>query len=345
MGGGSKQAISSSSPATVGGAASSDESAKTLSRNALYTPLRAYDQSQVSPTSYMSTLKNLPVSLKDSSLSSFMHYVSEDYHRNRITGTDPKNNGSRPLTASDMDDRLRQRAVTLVSGGINSSLSTLKPRAKNQVPAKHSKKRPRRAWEQVQEIIMKKTSNTPTKALHSIEFLTSMNKRWNSYFLQILNVDIGSNEIKRESKIRSSLARLWDEIEVAGAHVAIRSCKPKRHLINNFGVLIGQTRNTWSVALRRTFARQESPIQKAKTKSDVRCSETSAQPIEIVVVPKDGSTLVLIIPISQEETDEGVDTREQSHGSSGANHLQIIPLAPKCVFVTLSRVGKGEIKK
>ena len=81
----------------------------TLSRNALYTPLMAFEQTNVDPSSYMTTRKNIPSSLRESSLVDFIQTVSETTEK--------------PLSFQAVEERIRQRALTLVGGGINSSMT------------------------------------------------------------------------------------------------------------------------------------------------------------------------------------------------------------------------------
>ena len=135
------------------------EGGKSLSKNLLYAPLEAYHKaacfqavggdsdystsdSNFHPSQYMSLKSSIPKSLQESSLVSLFHSISCNYHRNRAMANDAKNNGSRPLGLSDIEERIRQRAVTLVSGGINSSIKISNDTVK-------SKKRRRRRWDEM----------------------------------------------------------------------------------------------------------------------------------------------------------------------------------------------------
>lgn len=329
--------IMDSSSALASTSASSTSNSKTLSRNALYTPLRAYEQALEDPTTYMSTLKNVPASLKESSLSSFMQRVGEDYHRNRATGPDPKNNGSRPLTVSDMDDRLRQRAVTLIGGGVNSAITTSKPKSTH--TRSRTRKRPCLAPTKVQSILSRShQSNTDVVA-----FLFLLNTRWNTYILQVLDRDLSKNVDSSISKemderaIMSTLVAARDCIELVGAHVRIHSCTPKRHLVNTYGLLVGETKNTWSLAIRLRHGRKkrstkvESEVGKNKNVDNTPSPMLNS--LEIVMIPKDGSSLDVIIPSSR-----GTKSADTALGQpmSQDPSTAMFPLAPRCIIIRLS---------
>ena len=97
------------------------DTGKTLSRNAIYTPLEGYDQEEVEPSQYMTTRKTIPKSLQESSLFTFYQSVSYNFHYKIATASDPRNNGNRPSSLKDVEERIRQRAITLIGGGINSA--------------------------------------------------------------------------------------------------------------------------------------------------------------------------------------------------------------------------------
>ena len=78
---------------------------KILSRNELYAPLVAYEQTNVNPSSYIMNLSSIPKSLQESALVSFLHKSSFEYHRNRAKAGDPKNNGSRPTSIFDVEEK------------------------------------------------------------------------------------------------------------------------------------------------------------------------------------------------------------------------------------------------
>lgn len=312
----------------------------TLSRNALYSPLVAYEQTQVDPALYMGNQKTIPSSLKESALSSFLQSVGEDYHRNRATGPDPKNNGSRPLSVSDMDDRLRQRVVTLVGGGINSSMasSNRQPRSKAKV-----RKRYRREWDQVKESISVKSTDT---SIDSLSFLQQLNGRWNVYMLEMLGLNSKFTAKIEASILKSRLTAARSSMELAGAHIQIKECTQKRDLVGTFGVVVGETNNTWCIAIRsRPRARRRrrkvatsgsndgdnlKPETKDSSNSKLSESSLTETATDVVTVPKRGSSLDVILPLPSQETKE---TKGEDKACSGVT--PIIEQVAKSIFITL----------
>ena len=322
----------------AGTSAMTDNSmSKSLSRNALYTPLRAYEQTEVDPNTFMSTLKNLPASLKESSLFSFMQRIGEDYHRNRATGPDPKNNGSRPLTVSDMDDRLRQRAVTLVGGGVNSAMSTSNPKSSDT----RTRKRPRRDLKPVEAILS--SAQTTNQGLMAVMF--SINTSWNHYIHQVMGLGIHSSMdpiSSEEMKARAIKAKFVigrEDIELAGAHVRILACKQKRHLVDTYGFLVGETKNTFAVGMRSTSSgkkRRRKDSDPCDGEGDKLGNSYSGvtDSIEIVLVPKDGTCLDLIIPLSLSSIEQGA---VQAIADNQDVSCELFPVAPRSIFVRLHR--------
>jgi hypothetical protein len=312
---------------------------KTLSRNALYAPLVAYEQTQVEPTAYMGNQKAIPSSLKESALSSFLQSIGEDYHRNRATGADPKNNGSRPLSVSDMDDRIRQRAVTLVGGGVNSAMasSSRKPCAKAK-----GRKRPRRKWNEVESILAKNDAS-----VDSLSFLRDLNDRWNAYMLKLLNIDSKAIQKIEAPIIKSRLAVARKSIDLAGAHIHIKQCTQKIDLTGMLGVLLGETNNTWSVVI-LSSKRREKRTKLAKsgttTGADAFINRTESKghgdpkstpntivtSVHVVVVPKRGSSLDIILPLPSQMNERQERGNEELNGEKA-----IIMQAAKSIFITL----------
>lgn len=313
-------------------------SIKTLSRNALYSPLVAYEQTQIDPVLYMGEQlqKNTPAAIKESSLTSFFQKVGEDYHRNRARGPDPKNNGSRPLSVTDMDDRLRQKVVTLIGGGVNSSVTSLNKQQTNKAPK--GRKRPRRTWEQVESIVSKtKNQSQSQSSMTSVQFLQQFNARWNLYMRQVLNIVDSSKTTSMLDiqMIKGRMVALRKSIELTGAHVQVRTCIQKRNLVGKFGILIGESTNTWSVAMRLSGRRAKRQQRRDLSEKDTasECNETDPvrekRVTEIVSIPKRGSSLDMIIPI-------GLQTGKGNEVDTESDDEWIVPhQASKSIFITL----------
>jgi hypothetical protein len=371
------------------------EDGKSLSKNLMYAPLVAYHKSANStiddnsggsstsiakhPSQYTSENRSVSKAFTESSLVSLLHFSSCDYHRKRATVNDAKNNGSRPLGLSDMEDRIRQKAVTLVGGGINTSIPI--PKTKIQ-----SKKRRHRSWEEVEPVLKKLSSSSSSaetlesESGHVVSFLQKLNSAWNEYASKLLLKDRAKNRNQRISdddlkEIEVRLGALTrsgihnttrnrvhsgdngrsandfmaqDHIDFIGAHVQVKSCKAHVSWEGKFGVLIGETKNTYRIA---SFARRRK-LKKATTKasspekqrevgqirdtsgfrecsnsgtekstddfegktqrarSDVSNSGLKPSSIEILVLPKLESSLILILPFVSSKINEG-DSNDQ----------------------------------
>ncbi len=305
------------------------EDGKTLSKSLMYAPLVAYQKAAagasdssssssktIHPSQYMSNKKTVPASLRESSLASTLHLVSCDYHRNRATVNDAKNNGSRPLGLSDVDERIRQRAVTLLGGGINASIPVAKK-------ATRSKKRRHRSWEKAKPFLSKSFTEEAivgSKSDDTLSFLRKLNSAWNDYVWKLLSnhkdysakrqfSDVELNEI--EVRLGSLVSRrdvgrdgggnkddrgfnqmesiTGENIDLIGAHLKINRSNAHRSWDGRFGVVVGETTNTYRIA---TVALNR------KTKEN----SSKAIEIEILVLPKRGSMVQLILPLLPNES-------------------------------------------
>jgi hypothetical protein len=319
------------------------EDGKTLSKNLMYAPLVAYHKlasigasdnndsgnSSTSrmnhPSQYASNNPNVLKSLNESSLASILHFVSCDYHHNRATVNDAKNNGSRPLGLPDMEDRIRQRAVTLLGGGINVSIPVVKTTIR-------SKKRRHRSWEEVEPVLKKLSSSleeemtSESESGRVISFLQKLNSAWNDYAWKLLMKDKATTQKQRlsEDDLKAIEVRLGalmgskidnrknsnssagsnsrsgsnffqkgnvedDSINLIGAHVQVKSSNSRTSWIGRFGVLIGETTNTYRIASYTRTRRKKSNTNSAEAAS-------KNKEIEMLVLPKVESSLQLILP-------------------------------------------------
>lgn len=310
---------------------------KTLSKNALYTPLAAYEQTQVDPSTYMTTqISAVPKSLKEHSLSVFLQKVSFEYHRNRATASDPKSNGSRPLSVGDVDDRIKRRAVTLIGGGVNSSMTSKQIKSE-----KKSRKRPRREWNDVESSLRRRThpGRTMSDDDDSIQFLRQLNSSWNDYMAaaSILNLNSSSSwdGDLMAIKARFALARRA-QIELVGAHVKVATCCQKKKLVGTLGVLVGESKNTWSV-VRLCHSREDTKDPKdagktpLKSENDKPVRLSGKQNTELVTIPKRGSSLVLMIPMVPSSSDAKEEATRENH----EEEKELIVQADRFICITL----------
>ena len=341
------------------------EDGKTLSKSLMYAPLVAYQKAAVGsssssskathPSQYMSAKKNVSASLRESSLASTLHFVSCDYHRNRATVNDAKNNGSRPIGLSDVDERIRQRAVTLLGGGINASI----PVGKKVV---RSKKRRRRSWETAKPFLSK--SFTDEAVLRSdsgdiLSFLRKLNSTWNDYVWKLLSNDkdnggkrqLSDDELNEiEVRLGSLVSRKdlgrdgggnkndggfhqmeetqGDKIDLIGAHLKIIGSNSRRSWVGRFGVLVGETTNTYRIA---TYA----PHRKMRKNAS---KEANGMNIEVLVLPKQGSVVQLILPLLPYESKDVDCNNEPVVESEGValETTSIIALQDEAIGISIT---------
>ena len=205
-----------------------------LSKNELYTPMAGYDQDDVEPSVYLGTKSSIPKSLQESALVQFYRNVSLDYHyqnpnipsANSNNGNDYKNAGaSRPIPLADVDDRIRQRTVTLLGGGIHtvSVKSSLPSESTSSSPQTSSlfaatningsgslrnrrkrRKRPRTTGSNSNEESSSPTKRQATNGTKTkqgrkndtsqvdniqLDFVIQLNICWNDYILRVLQLE------------------------------------------------------------------------------------------------------------------------------------------------------------
>mmetsp|Transcript_25703 Transcript_25703/g.47903 ORF Transcript_25703/g.47903 Transcript_25703/m.47903 type:complete len:379 (-) Transcript_25703:496-1632(-) len=343
------------------------ENGKSLSKNLLYTPLEAYhdhasptasalsssngDDSRSKlipedPSQYMNQKSSVPKHLHEASFVEFMHSVSHDYHRNRATAHDAKNNGSRPLTLMDFEDRIRQRAVTLLGGGINSSI----PVTTTSAAASTTKKRRRRSWEKVRPIIEKQDEPDGIEITKDISFLLQLNASWNKYIWKLLGLETEAGTPDGKMPM-DTIQRRFDvayttkdeNLELVGAHIRIERCKSHKTWAGRFGVLVEETTNTYRVVGRPRRKRKAKNISSDLTEDSESTAdslaETSSIMMESFLVPKHGSLLMLIVPVPPVDHESG-DYIHPNHDSLDTMEpeekaLCLIPLSEKSLAISL----------
>jgi hypothetical protein len=410
------------------------EDGKSLSKNLLYTPIVAYHKaaaaaasaaasvddnnnddvdkrsSQHHPSQYMSMKSSVPKSLQEVSLVAFLHTVSCDYHRNGNGRNDAKNNGSRPLGKNDIEGRIRQRAVTLIGGGINSSIiPTNKTFQERKLSSSNTnKKRRQRSWEEIEPILLKKkiNMNTNTKNNNSnkqsndfndvILFLQGLNVAWNEYIWKVISNPPSSNNKKPIDKnnnddevlvqdlhvpplkeieyqlialTRRNTNRINNNInnnssyrplELIGSHVRIESCNSHRSWIGRFGILIGETTNTYKIAgycsanTKKGRRKNRKKREYTKESSDVISSsitnasdvvkedhEDNDDEVEIFLLPKRGSSMALIVPVPFDSatarctSSSCVNNNNNNNNDDPDANKNIIPLPDKAICISI----------
>eukprot|EP00980_Cylindrotheca_fusiformis_P024362 scaffold11809_cov128-Cylindrotheca_fusiformis.AAC.1 len=296
---------------------SMDADGKLLSRNEVYSPLVAYEQTEVAPSSYMMSQTSTPKSLRESSLITFLHNVSYAYHRHTAKAADPKNNGSRPTARSDVESKIRQRAVTLIGGSSTSSL------IKNRKARKASRRRKRKAWNEV-EVTLKYQGceyNSLPSRIDSLRYLRQLNQRWNKYISSALKLDETSVEV---SNIAATFMAQRKHLELVGAHLRIATCTQRRSWRGRYGVLVGETRNTWHIA---TLALNSMQLVKTKI-ADVSEPTATKKTVETLVVPKKGSCLILVVGTP-------TSTEDATLHDASESYFDLISISKRSICITL----------
>jgi len=253
----------------------SSNQGKILSRNALYTSLSAYKQSDVSPETYM--VENAASFRNESTaLANFLHQVSYSYHRKEAGVSDAK--GSRPILAKEMEAYLKTKAITLVKD-VTASMTTSSSAKQKKMERKafRPRKRPRSEdW-----MKMKKTPSLvsgPQDSVSVEEFLCRLTGAWVDYAKKLLNV---THPKSSPTVIHDRFVKLRSQVELIGAPVLLSECPARRHWKNRRGVYVGETKNTWKVFLQKDKA------------------------VQLVSVPKRDSVVTLLIPLESRNEDAG----------------------------------------
>ena len=215
---------------------------------------------------------NVPKELQEPTFVEFMQFVSHDYHRNNprfisndtTTTTkkrfDAMNNGSKPLTIQEMDNRIKSRAVTLMGGGI--SKNNLKHN--HFVQGAGGRRRHRRRSRHRNAATMT-TTMTTTPTPNTLEFLKSLNELWNKYIRKLVVPGTLSTTID---------VRTNKKFEMVGALVKIEECKSRVQWVGSHGVIVDETKNTIRLAALST--------------------STKAQQLCILVVPKNHTKVSIL---------------------------------------------------
>mmetsp|Transcript_21242 Transcript_21242/g.29776 ORF Transcript_21242/g.29776 Transcript_21242/m.29776 type:complete len:370 (+) Transcript_21242:70-1179(+) len=274
----------------------------------------------------------------------FLQNVSNEYHSPNSIFLAPSTNfanknsnlsssrtgggfgGRQPLTSRQMENKLAQRALTLVGGGVGTKGSkrvrkySQRPRFRiNGSISKRSRKRMLRAQNRQSQrctaTSAEKEKNDPN--MNNLQFtvdsqrnntektdiLLSLNRLWNEYFFKLVgesdlisaasgNGDLVDNHISE--KLRAKIFNM----EKVGAFVKIIECKSSRSYEENLSVIVNSTKNTWIMVMTSIQRRSKSSITKHLNVSDGEFSDINKRDWcwKNVIVPKNGTTLAFCIP-------------------------------------------------
>jgi RNase P/RNase MRP subunit p29 len=256
----------------------------TLSRNALYTPLIAYDQQNVDPSQYMSARSSsVPTSLRDeSSLVDFVQTVSTEI-------------SDKPLSTQVIDERIRQRALTLVGGGINSSMTSKQNSNNKRRSSRHyeelSNRQRKKRFQQIQAKDLNRTKQQEDEKV--FDTLLKVNRKWNDYVRKLARVDQLLLLLQGEDPIKIVSSRLA-QLELVGAFVKLITCQAHKEWVGKEGMVVETTTNTWRLAIMKVSDRQ-----------------TQKQQPKVLVVPKKGSRLMFQLTIGEGRSPLCIVIREE----------------------------------
>jgi RNase P/RNase MRP subunit p29 len=218
------------------------DAASTLSKRLLYTPLKAVETGSTS----------IPKSLNEGSLVKFCRNVTVDYHRITVPSKNARNGGSRPLDTNAIEERIRHRIVSLLGSSKRNPNAT-----KSLVP---NTSRRRRKYELSKHQKGGLRRSIPQDSKEQLDFLERMQTKWQSYAQKLLlsgQKSLNSSSLNRISSILPTM-------ELIGATVTIDDCAEKRNLEGKQGTVIGITKNTWTIAIRKCPQAPKSPTTSFK---------------------------------------------------------------------------------
>eukprot|EP00979_Chaetoceros_neogracilis_P006887 scaffold1405_cov220-Chaetoceros_neogracile.AAC.2 len=267
---------------------SSSSGLKTLSRNALYATLDTYlNDGSKNP-------KESP-NLREKSLYTFMQGVSSDYHSSHTSlGLENgANNGGRGLKARHYEAKLGQRALTLIKGGIGTSIVKSTTDMVGSSNAAKWKKNNRNVIIRLPGSISgkkRKRCKNQVGAHHSAGkldgiVLLGLHKMWEKYIRILLQACLLSNPF--DAQEASSLIAT---AEIVGAFVKIKSSDSCKSHIGRQGYVVEITKNTWRIAV---------PVNGSIDVAD----SSKISIFKVIVVPKKQSSLAMRIRRNEEDND------------------------------------------
>ena len=251
-----------------------------LTKTGLYAPLSVFSKDEDDTATRSSKPRKLASFLKDGALVDFLVQVGINQNR-KATILVGKNNGSKPLSQNEVNDRVRTKALTLVGGGINTSISgnAKKVKASSLLPQNQAANNKRKRTCYVSKLSGQLDS-------HTWDTLENVNKKWNEYVVRFLKeegIDLGSKNVRL---LKRRISQAVSHTEIVGAFVSIVECRAHPHLVRKEGFLVGGTSNTWRLATL--------PMNTAMQKPDTRLCT-------VLTVPKGGSVLALSVCFHSDE--------------------------------------------
>eukprot|EP00978_Attheya_sp_CCMP212_P036413 scaffold164943_cov49-Attheya_sp.AAC.2 len=278
----------------------------TLSKRTLYAPLAAAGAAGTNGAPALA--------VREATLYAFFEKVSADCGRD--------NNGGRGIRKKMMEQRLSQRSLTLFGGGIlpstnhkqktkrnssyhssgipqsqsnrskrlklSSSVSQKKAPLPQETETNHGTPSSSSHTDTKQNII----GGTPSVVVPKGEELERLNQIWNEYAQRLLRVWAATSTPPSSTNNNNG-------IELVGARVRILSCPSHRHWNDTEGIVVGQSKHMWTLAVVVDVASKKSP------------SRTAVVTV-VRKVPKQNSRLSIAIPVNKPKSKDEDATDEES---------------------------------
>jgi hypothetical protein len=219
----------------------------------------------------------------------FFHAVSKDYHRSSSVKL-PKNTANRPTSLQEVSDKLQQRALTLVTGGINGKRSSRTETNKNDAEASASKKRKRNKIQiSRKEEVKLLNAMSPAVKTCQTNFLDKLNRHWNDYVRRLVRID-SDKASTTDDTIARRLQMVANDIEWVGARMRIDECLARPQWAKRQGILVATTSQTWKVI--ESTKREDGSIR-----------------FDVLIVPKKGTylTATFRMPVASPSDNEEAD--------------------------------------
>lgn len=268
-----------------------------LSKNALYAPLNTYLNG-----SKRDNLHSVGSTLREKSLYHFLETVSAEFHSpdSSLGIKNGESNGGMGISARQVEQKLSQRALTLIKGGIKTSLvkstdelvddtkgtandsmgnrtsieTARKERSAKGLVRLHGSVSNRKRKRARKEMTSKTIVAQPTCP----EILHGLHQIWNKY-IQNLLVDSSNNSKEAISLLTSA--------ELIGAIASVAKGRACRSYIGKIGFIVDITKNTWKLCVPKDGST-------STTEGINTCKE-----FKVIVVPKRGSTLLIKLPVKK----------------------------------------------
>jgi hypothetical protein len=311
---------------------------ETLSRASVYASLKSLDNCDELSSS---SITRIPKSVQDESLISFFETLSKDYHHS-VPRLDGKNTSGRPLSASEISGRIRQRALTLVGGGYNAKSvvtpgstskrkKALHTNKRVQYPSSnlsglHRKRKRKNLWHRLNYADMCDGKCTKDQvAKHDIQFLMRLNDEWNAYIKNVLTLNTSlDGSVIDHCLLQKQIATLaaQDLIEWVGSLVQIKDCakvpKMKDRLVGMKGILISHSGCSWEIIPVRCKLERSKPMVDGSGKSNTLSHVAEGHFLDVhdwhhdaaITIPKFGSTIAVEIPLTSSSSFSNIATGE-----------------------------------